>query len=86
MKPSRPRSKLIVSQRGQITLPARARRRIGIKEGGVVTLEERPGELVIRPAAVIEVEIFSDADIARWDEEDRLGDAERGRIRKKLTK
>ena len=86
MKPARPRTQLVVSQRGQITLPARARKRIGIKEGGVVTLEERPGALVIRPAEVIEVEIFSDADIARWDQEDRLDAMERDRIRKKLKR
>ena len=68
------RSTLIVSKRGQITLPSDVRRKYGIGEGGVVTLEERPGELVLRPATVIEFEMYSDADIARWDEEDALSD------------
>ena len=75
-----------MSPRGQITLPADLRRRLGIKEGGVVTLEERHGELVLRPAAVVELTMYSDDDVARWDAEDKLSDAERGRIKKKLAR
>ena len=77
---------LVVSQRGQITLPSQVRKRLGIKEGGVVTLEERPGEVVIRPAVVTEIEMYSDVDIARWDREDRMDDSARRRIRRKLAK
>jgi bifunctional DNA-binding transcriptional regulator/antitoxin component of YhaV-PrlF toxin-antitoxin module len=62
------------------------RKRLGIKEGGVVTLEERPGEVVIRPAVVTEIEMYSDVDIARWDREDRMDDSARRRIRRKLAK
>ena len=80
------KSTVIVSARGQITLPADLRHRLGIKEGGVVTLEERHGELVLRPAAVVELTMYSDEDIARWDAEDDLSDAERGRIKKKLAR
>ena len=80
------RTKLVVTQRGQITLPADVRRRLGIKEGDVVTLEERTGAVVLRPAAVLEVEIFSDEDVARWQDEDRLDNATRARILKKLRK
>ena len=75
-----------MSPRGQITLPADLRRRLGIKEGGVVTLEERHGELVLRPAAVVELTMYSDDDVARWDAEDKLSDAARGRIKKKLAR
>ena len=75
-----------MSPRGQITLPADLRRRLGIKEGGVVTLEERHGELVLRPAAVVELTMYSDEDVAHWDAEDKLSDAERGRIKKKLAR
>lgn len=78
------RENLIVSSRGQVTLPAALRRRLGIEPGGVVIAEERDGELVLRPAAVVEVKIYSDVDIAKWDEEDRLDDAERAAIKKRL--
>ncbi len=80
------KSTVVVSARGQITLPADLRQRLGIKEGGVVTVEERHGELVLRPAAVVELTMYSDEDIARWDAEDHLNDAERRRIKKRLAR
>ena len=39
-----------VSSKGQITLPARARRELGIRQHGRVTVEVRNGEMIIRPA------------------------------------
>jgi len=79
-----PRQTLTVSSRGQITLPAGLRKRLGIRPGGVLSAEERGGELVLRPAVVLEMETYSDADIRRWDEEDRLSPGERDRILKRL--
>lgn len=75
-----------VSQRGQITLPVEVRRSLRITEGGVVTLELRNGEVVIRPAVVTEIEAYSDEEIALWDKEDRLDAEGRRRIRRKLSK
>ena len=71
---------LIVSNRGQITLPAATRKRLGIKGGDVVILEDRGNEVVLKPGVVIEVEIYSDEQIAQWDAADRLNDEERKRI------
>ena len=79
-----PRQTLTVSSRGQITLPAGLRKRLGIQPGGVVAAEERGGELVLRPAIVLELETYTDADIRRWGEEDRLSPGERERIIKRL--
>jgi hypothetical protein len=59
---------------------------LGIREGGVVTLEERNGALILRPAAVVELTMYTDEDIARWDAEDELGEAEKRRIRRKLAR
>lgn len=78
------RQTLIVSNRGQITLPVQIRKRLGIEAGGVVAAEERDGELVLRPAVVMEVDTYSDNDIRRWDEEDRLSPKERDRILRRL--
>lgn len=78
------RENLVVSSRGQITLPAGLRKRLGIKPGGVVIIEERNGELVLRPAAVLEIETYADVDIARWEKDDRLTEAERDAILKRL--
>lgn len=77
---------VVVSDRGQITLPAGLRKRLGIEPGGVVILEERGGEVVLKPAAVVALETYSDRDIARWDAEDVLADAERARIKRRLPK
>jgi AbrB family looped-hinge helix DNA binding protein len=43
----------IVGERGNIVLPAALRRRRGLETGSAFLLEEREGEVVIRPADVI---------------------------------
>jgi antitoxin PrlF len=80
------RQNLMVSNRGQITLPASVRKRLGIQSGGVVTLEEKDNVVVLRPAAVVEIETYSDEEVARWDKEDRLESAERNALIKRLRK
>jgi len=80
------KTSVVVSARGQITLPSNLRRRLGIREGGVVTLEERNGALILRPAAVVELTMYSDEQIARWKAEDALEDAERRRICRNLAR
>ncbi len=80
------RQNLLVSSRGQITLPSSVRKRLGIQSGGIVTLEERDNVIVLRPAAVIEIETYSDEDIAQWDKEDLLQPAERKALLKRLRK
>jgi len=80
------RENIIVSSRGQITLPAGMRKKLGIKPGGVVIVEDRDGEVVLRPAAVVEVDVYGDTEIDRWQSEDRLSSSERKRILDKLGK
>ena len=78
------REVLTVSSRGQITLPAEMRRHLGIEPGGAVIVEDFDGELRLKPAAVLEVELFSDEAIAEWDQADALTDQERQQILKRL--
>jgi AbrB family looped-hinge helix DNA binding protein len=78
------RENIIVSNRGQITLPAALRKRTGIQPGSVVIVEEQNGGLMLRPAAVFEVESYSDAEIAQWDREDRLTPHEKTAILERL--
>ena len=80
------RQNLLVSSRGQITLPSSVRRRLGIQSGGIVTLEEKDNVVVLRPAAVVEIETYSEEEIAQWDKEDRLEPAERNALLKRLGK
>ena len=77
---------LVVSGRGQITLPATTRKRFGIKGGDVVILEDRGGEIVLKPGVVLEVQQYSDDQIARWDADDRLDDRERAGILDAVTR
>ena len=80
------RQNLMVSNRGQITLPASVRKRLGIQSGGIVTLEEKDSVLVLRPAAVVEMETYSDEEIAQWDKADRLETPARNVLLKRLRK
>ena len=79
------RQTVLVSSRGQLTLPADLRKRFGIDKGGVVVLEEREKELVLKPAIVLEIEIYSDAQIAAWDAEDRMDPADRAAVGRRLA-
>jgi AbrB family looped-hinge helix DNA binding protein len=80
------RKNLLVSSRGQITLPASVRKRLSIQAGGIVTIEERDHVVVLRPAAVVEIETFSNEEIAQWDKEDRLAPGQRAALLKRLRK
>jgi antitoxin PrlF len=84
MRPNGLREVLMVSSRGQVTLPAEMRRHLGIEPGGAVIVEECEGELRIKPAALIEVETYNDDQIAAWDRADVLGPKERGQILARL--
>ncbi len=81
------KANLIVSSRGQLTLPAKMRKKYGIDEGSVLVAEDRNGEIVLKPAAVMEVEYYSDEQIKEWVATDRIKDAkERSSLRGKLKK
>jgi AbrB family looped-hinge helix DNA binding protein len=78
------REHLIVSGRGQVTLPASIRKKYGIGPGDVVILDDQSGQMVLKPAAVMEVDIYTDEQVRLWDEEDQLTETERTRILAKL--
>jgi antitoxin PrlF len=85
MEVSAMKQTLIVSNRGQFTLPASLRKRFGIKDGGPIILEERDNELVLKPAMVLEVEMYTDAQVAAWDKADYLDAAERQSVLQRLA-
>jgi len=76
---------LVVSSRGQITLPAALRKRLGIKSGDVVILEDRGNEIVLKPGIVLEIQHYSDEQIAQWDAEDKLSGRDRAQMLDRLT-
>jgi len=48
-----------VGRRGAVVLPAKLRRRLGIEEGSFVVAEEREDGILIRPATVLPVEVYT---------------------------
>lgn len=48
-----------VGRRGTVVLPAKLRRRLGIEEGSFVVAEERENGILIRPAKVVPVEVYT---------------------------
>lgn len=80
------KSTLVVSNRGQITLPASMRKKMGIGEGGVVTVEETDGKLVLSPAVVMEVEMYTDEQIRDWMREDAFAPGEREKLTRQMSR
>jgi AbrB family looped-hinge helix DNA binding protein len=79
------RENVVISDRGQLTLPVNIRRRLGIKPGSVVTVEDRNGEIVLRPAAVVEIELYSDDQVREWDTADAFRTGERKMLKQVIT-
>jgi AbrB family looped-hinge helix DNA binding protein len=73
---------VMVSGRGQITIPAGMRKSLGIEAGGTMTIEETSEGILLKPCIQISVdfESYSDDEIAAWDENDSLSQAERERL------
>ena len=80
------RQTVIVSDRGQITLPKTLRERLAIKPGSALIVEQDEGMLILRPAAVTPVEIYTDEEIAAWVEKDQVDPKNRKAILKKKAR
>ena len=55
-----------IGKRGTLVIPARLRKRFGMEEGSTVAVEEREDGILIRPATVMPIEIYSDERIAEF--------------------
>ena len=72
-----------ISARGQVTLPAEVRSALGLSAGDplVVTIED--GRIVLAPAVVTPVELYTDDRVAEFDEASSMTPEEIERARKK---
>jgi AbrB family looped-hinge helix DNA binding protein len=77
---------LIVSARGQLTLPAKLRKRLGIEPGSVVVAEEKDGALVLRPAVVLPIRIYTDEEIAEWTADDAMSEVDLAALKTRLSR
>lgn len=74
---------LIVSPRGQITLPKPVRTRLRLTPGSVLLLREEAGKIVLDPAAATPVSPYTDAEIERLAGADRVSPRERAALRRR---
>lgn len=76
-----------LGKKGQLSLPARVLRKLGLQ--GAATLIVEPtddGAVILRPAAVYPIELYTDARIKEFDEANRLTESENARVRKVLRR
>ncbi|WP_215882825.1 AbrB/MazE/SpoVT family DNA-binding domain-containing protein [Acidithiobacillus sulfurivorans] len=57
-----------ISPRGQITLPADTRKRLGLKPGDTLLIHLEGGRIILDPAVVLPVEIYDEERIAAFAE------------------
>ena len=55
-----------IGKRGTLVIPARLRRRFGMREGTFVVAEERDEGILIRPAEVLPIEMYTPERIAEF--------------------
>ena len=81
------KTNIVMSSRGQITLPSEIRKKYGMDEGSVLVAEDRNGEIVLKPAAVYEVDYYTDEQINELASADSYKNKkEREEVRTKLKK
>jgi len=74
-----------LGKKGQVSLPAAVLRKLGLQGRATLIVEATDdGAVILRPAAVYPVELYSDARIKEFDEANRHTEAEMARVRKAL--
>lgn len=62
--------KVTIGRRGVLTLPARLRKRYGLRQNDELVVEETPQGLLLRPAVSMPIELYTEERIAEFMEED----------------
>lgn len=76
-----------IGKKGQVSIPKAVLDRLGIEPETVLLVEAADdGSIVLRPAGVYPVELYSDARVREFLEEDRLTDKEVTKLRSILEK
>jgi AbrB family looped-hinge helix DNA binding protein len=76
-----------LGKKGQLSLPASVLRKLGLQGAATLIVEATDdGAVVLRPAAVYPVELYTDARIKEFEEENRLTKTEQTRVRRVLAR
>lgn len=62
--------KIIIGQRGVLTLPAKLRKRYGLQQDDQLIVEETAQGLLLRPCVSMSIEFYSEERIAEFTEDD----------------
>jgi bifunctional DNA-binding transcriptional regulator/antitoxin component of YhaV-PrlF toxin-antitoxin module len=62
--------KIIIGQRGVLTLPSKLRKRYGLKQNDELIVEETPQGLLLRPCVSMPIEFYSEERIAEFTEDE----------------
>lgn len=74
-----------LGKKGQLSLPASVLRKLGLQGAATLLVEATDdGAVILRPAAVYPIELYTDARIKQFDKANRHTGSERVRLRKAL--
>lgn len=77
---------VLMSEKGQVTIPQDIRKRLGIAKGDPLVVDMDPqGGIHLRVAAVFPMETYSQSRLKEFDDEDRMTATERRRVQKLLN-
>ena len=63
---------LLISERGQVTLPARIRKKYALNKNTHLVLEETKQGLLLRKASVVPLHQYSEDEIQQWLKADKI--------------
>ena len=76
-----------LGKKGQLSLPASVLRKLGLQGAATLIVEATDdGAVILRSAAVYPIELYTDARIKEFEEENRPTKPEQARVRKVLAR
>jgi AbrB family looped-hinge helix DNA binding protein len=76
-----------LGKKGQLSLPAAVLRKMGIQGAGTLLVEATDdGAVILRPAAVYPVEVYTEARMKEFEDANRHTASEATRVRKALAR
>ena len=74
-----------LGRKGQLSLPAAVLRKLGLQQAATLLVEAtEDGAVILRPAAVYPVELYTDARIKEFDRANRRTESDKARVKKAL--
>ena len=76
---------VVLGEKGQVTIPRAVRKKMRLNGGDPLLLDLAPdGSIVLKPAGVYPVEIYTEERLKEFAREDRMTPSERKRLAKAL--